>query len=135
TDPRFPSNAGVIDLEIEQAELLAHFKQPPAHWWPLCGMARENNKPVVVHINARDYGLVAKGLSRIARAFPSASFIVDPFLCGKESRWPAGVCLADVPNIWITTRGLYSAGDQWPKRSDREAFYFVIGEVGVGKLL
>jgi hypothetical protein len=134
-DSRFPAAADVLDLHIDDAALVKQLREPRAHWWPLCGSQRRDGKPVIVHVNADDFGSLAKGLTRLARAFPAVRFIADPFLKGKTANWQAGVCLADVPNVWITTRGLYASEITWPDRSEREALHFTIGEVGAGKLL
>ena len=134
-DERFPRDAEVVDLNLTDDRLLEHLKQPPAHWWPLCGAARTDGRPVILHIGAPEYETLAKGISKLARAFPAARFLIDPFLCGKDSNWKAGVCLADAPNVWSTTRGLFGGANLWEKRADREAFHFVVGEVGAGKLL
>lgn len=134
-DPRFPTDADVIDLHLAPEELMRQLKAPHAHWWPLCGRPRENGKSAVIHIEAQEFGSLARGLSRLARSFTAALFIIDPFKAGKESKWKAGACLAEEKNIWLTTRGLYAAQTRWPERSEREALHFVIGEVGAGKLL
>lgn len=134
-DPRYPRDAHVLDLRMDDAALVKNLKEPPAHWWPLCGASRDNGKPVVLHLNAADFSALARGLTRLARAFPALRLIVDPFLGGKASKWQAGVCLAEESNIWLTTRGLYAAEKAWPDRSEREALHFTIGEVGAGKLL
>lgn len=134
-DPRYPRDADVLDLRLDDAALLKNLKEPPAHWWPLCGASRDDGKPVILHLNAADFSALARGLSRLARAFPALRLIVDPFLGGKASKWQAGVCLAEESNIWLTTRGLYAAEKSWPERSEREALHFTVGEVGAGKLL
>jgi len=145
-DPRFPRDADVISLSLPHDDLLRYLKEPQAsrerkgagmhpEWWPLCGIPRENKKRTVIHIAAREFRSLARGLSRLARAFPNVAFLIDPFLSGKESKWEAGVCLADEPNLWITTRGLYGGDGLWPDRAEREALHFVAGEVGAGKLL
>lgn len=134
-DERFPRDAEVVDLNVADGRLLENLKQPPAHWWPLCGAARASGRPVAIHIGAPEYESLAKGISKLARAFPAARFLIDPFLSGKDANWKAGVCLADAPNIWITTRGLFGGNALWEKRADREAFHFVVGEAGAGKLL
>ncbi len=134
-DPRYPHDADVIDLCIDDATIVKHLREAPAHWWPLCGSMRRDGKPLVIHINADDFGSLAKGITRLARAYPAVHFIADPFVKGKRARWQAGVCLADEPNVWITSRGLYASEQTWPDRSEREALHFTIGEVGASKLL
>ncbi|HLX59845.1 MAG TPA: amidohydrolase family protein [Planctomycetota bacterium] len=151
-DPRFPRSADVISLNLPHEELLRHLKEPQAsrervtsrdrkgagmapEWFPLCGISRENKKRTILHIAARDFRSLARGISHLARAYPNVTFLIDPFLSGKESKWEAGVCLADEANVWITTRGLYGADTLWPDRAEREALHFVVGEVGAGKLL
>ena len=134
-DPRYPRDAGVLDFGLDDAALLKNLKEPPAHWWPLCGAPRDDGKSVILHLNTADFSALARGLTRLVRAFPALRLIVDPFLGGKASKWQAGVCLAEESNIWLTTRGLYAAEKSWPDRSEREALHFTIGEVGAGKLL
>lgn len=135
-DPRFPPHADVLHLRFDFDTLLSHLKEPPAHWWPLCGAVRENDvRPIVLHIDAREFNSLARGVTRLARAFPNIRILIEPFASGKASNWQAGVCLAEEPNIWVTTRGLFAAARAWPERSEREALYFTIGEVGAGKLL
>ncbi len=135
SDSRFPTGADVLDLRLEISEWVRHLKEPPAHWWPLCGAARADGTQLILHLEAGEFGTLTRGLERLARAFPAVRFIVDPFVAGKLSMWRAGVCLADEPNVWLTTRGLYASEQLWPDRSEREALYFTIGEVGAGKLL
>ncbi|MEI6233160.1 MAG: hypothetical protein WCT04_08915 [Planctomycetota bacterium] len=134
-DPRYPLDADVVDLCLDDATMVDNLREPPSHWWPLCGAARANENRLVIHINADDFGSLAKGMTRLARAFPTVHFFADPFLKGKVARWQAGVCLAEEPNVWITTRGLYASPATWPDRSEREAIHFTVGEVGAGKLL
>jgi hypothetical protein len=134
-DPRYPAGADVIDLQLAPDDLLRGLKLSHDRWWPLSGQPRADGKKVVVHIEAREFGSLARGMSRLARAFPAAVFVIDPFQAGKESKWQAGVCLADENNIWLTTRGLFAAVRIWPDQSEREALHFVAGEVGAGKLL
>ena len=134
-DARYPADADVLDVSLDGPALVKHLKEARAHWWPLCGSLRRDGKPLILYIRADDFGSVAKGITRLARAYPTVRFIVDPFPKGKDANWQAGVCLADVANIWITTRGLYASENTWPNRSEREALYFTIGEVGAGKLL
>lgn len=134
-DSRYPSGADVIDLTLGFEELRAGLLWGPEHWWPLFGTPREGNMRLLVHVEQSNFRSLAKGVSRLARAFPAVHFIIDPFMTGKDGNWKAGVCLAELPNIWLTTRGLFPCGENWPKRADREAFHFVIGEVGAGRLL
>ncbi len=134
-DSRYPQDADVLDITFTGEPLRDQLLPPLTNWWPLCGVPRADGRPLVLHFKETHFGMLAKGLSRLARAFPAVRFMLDPFVPGKESNWKAGVCLAEHPNIWLTTRGLYEREDLWPRRADREAFHFVIGEVGAGRLL
>jgi hypothetical protein len=131
-DVRFPTGPfDVIDLQLDAAELAARLRRPAAEWYALCG------RPVSVHWNLPPGPMLAKGVKCLARKFPQARFIVDPFRHGPSPGWEAQVRLAECDNVWLTTLGLFpGAACAWPSAADvREALYYVVGEVGAGKLL
>jgi hypothetical protein len=132
-DARFPADARVIDLDFPDAEWHARLHKPAAEWFPLCGAPRTDGRRPIIHLNTLDFPKLARGLVQLARRFPQTRFIVDPFMTGSDEHWRAGVCLADQPNVWATTRGLFGPHTNWKRGFYQEALYFIVGEIGAGK--
>jgi hypothetical protein len=135
TDPRFPQDADVLNLAFSTADLQRHVKEPPHAWFPLLETSRARR--VWFKFSLGPKGAEVTGLRRLARQFPHAQLIVDPFLHGPKSAWQALVRLAEFDNIWLTTRGMLpSTNGKWTALEDlNAAMHFTIGEVGAGKLL
>jgi hypothetical protein len=136
-DARYPGRARVVDLEFSDADWNERLRRPAAEWFPLCGAARDDGRRPVIHVNTQDFPKLARGLVQLARRFPQARFLVDPFAdaTGDDDRWRAGVCVADQPNVWATTRGLFGTRTQWKRGFNQEALHFIVGEIGAGKAL
>jgi hypothetical protein len=136
-DPRYPAgNPGVVALEFPEAEWLRVLFLPDRDWHALAGGGRRSP---VLRMMLPPGPRFAAGMSRLARRFPLTRFLIDPFRHGPEpaAGWQSQVCLAEYDNVWITTLGLVDGSAcSWPeKTSIEQALYFVIGEVGAGKLL
>lgn len=131
-DSRYPpGDPRAIDLRITGEDLLRALRLPESAWYPLLGTPRAWR--LAVHLNLPAGSRAAAGVSRLARKFSNVHFIVDAFAQDAEPAdgWQSQVRLAEAENVWLTTRGLGS----WPHATAAEALYFVIGEVGAGKLL
>jgi hypothetical protein len=131
-DSRYPAGEPrVIDLRITGEELLHALRLPESAWYPLLGTPRAFR--LLIHLNLPAGSRAAAGISRLARKFSNVHFIVDAFAQNAEPAegWQSQVRLAEAENVWLTTRGLAS----WPHATAAEALYFVVGEVGAGKLL
>jgi hypothetical protein len=134
-DPRFPVEADLLDLSIPPADLLHRFQLPTHEWFPLFEASRSRRRyyRFTPGANAAE----CSGLRRLARQFPHARLLIDPFQYGPASAWQALVRLAELDNIWLTSLGMLpGAGCVWPLPGDvADAMHFTIGEVGAGKLL
>ena len=136
-DARYPAaDPPVIDLQIDEAPLMKMLTLGDSAWYPLCGIPREH--ALIVRFNLAAGNRAAAGISRLARKFLRTRFLIDPFAHGFDGGgWQSQVRLAEADNIFITTLGM-SPGARccWSDSSQvSEAMYFVIGEVGAGKLL
>jgi len=126
-----PDAFGVIDFQPEGDALIPLLKRPAGQWWT---HARQN---LCLHFTLPAGERIASGLRNLAGALPDLVLLVDPFALGPEPGWQAKVRMAEWPNIWLTTLGLAPGPEQtWTDPAQiAEAFYFVSGEVGAGKLL
>lgn len=134
-DERFPkSDPDVLELRLPPAELVRYVNEPAHYWFPLLNSAGRRR---IVRLALPPGAEAVSGIRRLARSFPGARFIVDPFQNGPDAAWKAQVRLAEPENIWLTTRGLFPGkACRWSNPADiNEAFYFTTGEVGAGKLL
>jgi hypothetical protein len=135
SDTRFPIEADIIDLVFEPGGLLRRLKQPEHEWFPLFEASRAQRR--LYRFTPSANAAECAGIRKLARLFPHARMIIDPFQHGPASAWQALVRLAEMDNIWITSLGLMPGeACVWPSPSDlAEAMHFTIGEVGAGKLL
>lgn len=134
-DARFPPfSTSIITLRLSPTEWRARL---PAlnSWWPLCESLRGQNR--FLHLEMPDEPALWKswlvGVKHVARQYPEANFIVDPFVTGPESCWQGNVRLAEQENIALTTLNLFSSN--WPENKTEEALNFTIGEVGASALM
>jgi hypothetical protein len=136
-DSRYPPGSpGVIALEFADDEWLRVLFLPDREWHALAGAGRRSP---VLRLMLPPGPRAAAGVSRLAKRFPHTRFLIDPFRHGPEpaAGWQSQVCLAEHENVWITTLGLVPGQTTiWNEPAAiHDALYFVIGEVGAGKLL
>lgn len=136
-DARYPAgNPGVVALEFPEAEWLRILFLPDRDWHALAGGGRRSP---VLRMMLPPGPRIAAGMSRLAKRFPHTRFLIDPFRHGPGSStgWQSQVCLAEYDNVWITTLGMVDGiACCWPEKTlIEQALYFVIGEVGAGRLL
>ena len=135
-DPRFPKSApAVIDLTVVDVELRKLLTAPAHTWFPLAGGSPRH--AIRLHLPPNGEGGAIPLLKKLVRNYPHTTFLIDPFWRGATSQWLPLVRLAECDNIFLTTLGLApGAGCSWPERATVEdAFHFVSGEVGTGKLI
>lgn len=134
-DPRFPqTHPDVLDLAVSDAELHRLLQLPDRAWFPLL---KASHGRCGLRLNLPPNGGAIPLIKKLVRGFPETLFLVDAFRHGPRSGWVPQVRLAENENVRVTTQGL-APGDActWPDPSDvAAAFYYVSGEVGVGKLI
>jgi hypothetical protein len=132
-DSRFPAGSPTV-IELHLDNLQQQFRQPSANWWPLMdGLSRRGQ---FLRVLLRPDVSELVGLRHLAQDFPRARLLIDPFRQGPNPAVMGQIRMAELPNLWLTTLGAFpGSGPLWPYDKLAEAFHFVSGEVGAGKLL